>query len=88
METIKVQIDEKKAKDVRAMAMQIYGHKKGAISAAINTAIEQWLAKFSKSARQKRYKPNWGSLKGALKEVKTGSVELQHATTRARMEGR
>ncbi len=48
METIKVQIDEKKAMEVRMLAMQIYGPKKGSISAAVNEALREWVAKFSK----------------------------------------
>lgn len=88
METIRVQMDMQKAQKVRALAMQLYGHKKGAISSAINTAINEWLARLGKFKKPKNYKPNWGSLRGALKEISITSVELQHATTRMRMEGK
>lgn len=78
-------MDEKTARQVRMLAMQLYSHKKGAISNAINSAIQDWLAKFGKSAKQKNYHPNWSSLRGALGEIKMTSVALQHATTKSRM---
>ena len=61
--------------------MQIYGHKKGAISAAINSAIDEWLLKL-KTRKTRTKKVDWSALRGALKGEKMSSVEYQHYITR------
>lgn len=43
METIRAQVEEKKARVFRKRAMEKYGHSKGAISMAVNKAIGEWL---------------------------------------------
>lgn len=53
------------------------------ISKAINDVIHQWIIKFEK--RQQISAPNWSSIRGALKDIHTDSVELQHTTTRTRI---
>ena len=45
-------------------------------------------SKLSRIRQNKTYKPNWGSLRGALSDIKMSSVELQHATSRARIRER
>ncbi len=45
METLKVQLEKKKASYFRQKAMGFYGYSKGSISKAMNTAIDDWLSK-------------------------------------------
>ena len=73
METLRVQIKPEKAELVRKMAMGKFGYMKGAISKAVNVALDEWLSKSSK-----RKKPDWRKLRGILSDVKLSSVELQH----------
>lgn len=81
METLKIQMEEKKAREVRATAMQMYGHKKGAISMALNHAIEDWLNR-SRIKIARKGPPEWGELRGTLKKENMSAVELQHHITR------
>lgn len=66
---IKVEVDEALAKRFRKRAMEMYGYKKG----AMKTALEETIKKFSIPG-----KADWRSIRGALKNVRTGSVQLQH----------
>ncbi len=77
METIKVQIDEKKAQEVRRVAMELYGHKKGSISNAINAALDEWLIRLKTRKKQKNA-PSWNRFIGSLKGEKMSAVEMQH----------
>lgn len=76
METLKVQMKEKKAKAVREIAMKKFGFAKGSISKAFNDAIDEWIKK--QTIVKKTKKPDWDSITGAIKEIKMSSVELQH----------
>ena len=75
METLRVQVKPEKAEFVRKAAMDTYGYGKGAISKALNAAIDEWLEK----NRSKHRKVSWKKLRGVLAHVKMNSVELQHA---------
>ena len=77
VETLKVQLSKEKAQQVREVAMKQFGYSKGSISKASNAALDDWVQKQERSKKQP--KPNWKSVRGALREIKMGSVELQHA---------
>ena len=72
-ETLRVQMNPEKAELVRKTAMDKFGYTKGAISQAVNEALDEWL-----NQKSKRKKPDWGKLRGVLSDVKMSSVELQH----------
>ncbi len=76
METLRVQIDKQKARKVRETAMTQFGFSKGAISKAVNAALDEWLHKQQKKGQGPA--PDWERLTGVLKDVKMTSVELQH----------
>ena len=80
METLKVQVKEKKAHIFRERAMKAFGHSKGAISNAMNSAMDMWLDKWEgkKSLlRAKDFRGSASDLKysSALKAQKK-AVEL------------
>jgi hypothetical protein len=68
-EIIKVEMDEALAKKFRKKAMELYGYKKGAMKAA----LEATMKRFSSPRRA-----DWHLVRGALKNVQTSSVRLQH----------
>lgn len=68
-EIIKVEVDEALAKKFRKKAMELYGYKKGAMKAALEATMKRFSAPGS---------ADWHSLRGALKNVRTSSVQLQH----------
>ena len=70
-ETIKVEVNEALAKKFRKRAMELYGYKKG----SMKKALEDTMRRFSTPG-----KVDWHSLRGSLKNTKTSSVALQHAT--------
>jgi len=78
-ETIKVEVDEDLAKRFRKRAMEKYGYKKGSVKKALEGLMEEFTRKPSQ-------RPDWGSLRGALKDEYKGStsVELQHSIWRMR----
>lgn len=76
METLKVQLREEKAQRVREIAMRRFGFSKGAISKGMQEALDEWVAK--NNAKKTSFPPEWKRLRGALKDIKMSSVELQH----------
>ncbi|MEW6295626.1 MAG: hypothetical protein AB1467_05030 [Candidatus Diapherotrites archaeon] len=77
METLKVQLDRKKAELFRMNAMKTYGYSKGAISRALNDAIDKWLERLQfKGTKKRKYKVD--ELVGLIKDIKMDSVEAQH----------
>jgi hypothetical protein len=68
-EVIKVEVEEALAKRFRKKAMEMYGYKKG----AMKTALEETMKRFSTPG-----KADWRSIRGSLKNVRSGSVRLQH----------
>ncbi|MGA2789777.1 MAG: hypothetical protein ABSF00_03295 [Candidatus Bathyarchaeia archaeon] len=68
-EIIKVEVDEALAKKFRKKAMELYGYNKGAMKAA----LEATMKRFSTPGRA-----DWHLVRGALKNVGTSSVQLQH----------
>lgn len=74
MATLRVQVPQDKARKVREKAMKQFGYAKGAISKAINSALDEWLGKVQPSKPTLTAKDLLGRLKG----VKESSVELQH----------
>lgn len=75
MEMLRVQLATEKAAQVRQMAMHRFGYVKGAISKAVNEALDSWMAKRKKLPAS----PDWNKMEGVLSHVKKSSVELQHA---------
>jgi len=76
-ETIKVEVDDDLAKRFRKKAMEKYGYKKGSVKKALEGLMEEFTRKSSE-------KPDWSSLRGAVKNEYKGltSVELQHSIWR------
>jgi hypothetical protein len=70
-ETIKVEVNEALANKFRKRAMELYGYKKG----SMKRALEDTMKRFSTPGRV-----DWHSIRGALKNTKISSVELQHKT--------
>jgi hypothetical protein len=68
-EIIKVEVDEALAKKFRKKAMELYGYKKGAMKAALEATMKRFSTPGS---------ADWHLVRGALKNVRTGSVQLQH----------
>ena len=79
METLKVQMAPERARIVRKKAYMEFNHKKGAISKAINKAMDEWLEK-----RVAKSKTRLSAILGATKDEKTDSVTLQHEISRMR----
>ena len=75
-EVMRVILAPEKARKVRQFAMARYGFRKGAISKAVNAALDIWMEKPEKVKRKPA--PDWRSLEGALSDIKMTSVELQH----------
>jgi hypothetical protein len=71
--TIKVEVDERLARQFKKKAMERYGYKKGAMKKALVEAMTDY------SSKQRRTKTGtrWEDLKGILKSDKD-SVWLQH----------
>ncbi len=74
MQTLKVQLDEKKAEKFRETAMRTFGYGKGALSKAANAAIDDW----TRRIEIRKGAANIERLDGLLKDTKLSSVELQH----------
>jgi hypothetical protein len=76
-ETIKVEVDDELAKRFRKKAMEKYGYKKGSVKKALEGLMEEFTRKSIET-------PDWGSLRGAVKDEYKGltSVELQHSIWR------
>ena len=72
--TLRVQLPEEKARKVREQAMKRFGYSKGAISKALNVALDEWLGK----AKPAKPPITAKDLLGRLSGVKESSVELQH----------
>jgi hypothetical protein len=68
VEIIKAEISKALAKKFKKRAMEIYGHKKG----AVKVALENLLTRFVSLGEV-----NWRTLKGCIQSELT-SVELQH----------
>lgn len=74
---IKVNLNEEKEKRFRERAMRKFGYRKGALSKAINEAIDAWLNR-EENQIPKLESPT-SAIYGLLKELKTTSTELQHS---------
>ncbi len=68
-EIIKVEVDEALAKRFRKRALELYGYKKGAMKAALEATMKRFCSPGS---------ADWHLIRGALRNVRTGSVQLQH----------
>ena len=69
MQVLKTQLKDERAELFRKKAMEKFGHSKGAISSALNEAIDQWLkTKTSIDVREFR---------GIFRNAKDTSLELQ-----------
>ena len=74
---IKVNLNEEKERKFRERAMRKFGYRKGALSKAINEAIDEWLLHEDRIIT-KLENPT-SAIYGLLKELKTTSIELQHS---------
>lgn len=74
---IKVNLNEEKERRFRERAMRKFGYRKGALSKAINEAIDAWL-NHEENQIPKLESPT-SAIYGLLKELKTTSTELQHS---------
>ncbi len=74
---IKVNLNEKKERKFRERAMRKFGFRKGALSKAINEAIDAWLIQ-EENVITKLENPT-SAIYGLLKDLKTTSTELQHS---------
>lgn len=77
METLKVQVRKEKSQRVREIAMRRFGYAKGSVSKALDEALDEWVAK-NDAKKSNSFPPEWERLRGALKDIKMSSVELQH----------
>lgn len=73
---IKVNLDKEKEQHFREKSMKKFGYKKGALTHALNEAIDLWLA-MEEDELPLVNQPT-KMLRGLLKEVKDSSIELQH----------
>ena len=73
METLRAQVEEKKAKLFRRRAMRAYGDSKGAISKALNKAIEDWLSR----TEAKKGLIRASELTGMASDLKDSSLSAQ-----------
>ncbi|MCR4368717.1 MAG: hypothetical protein NUV67_02305 [archaeon] len=73
METIKFQIEEKKAKRFRKRAMGSYGYSKGAVSKAANNAIDLWLDRTD----GKKSTLNAKDIRGIVSGLEGSSLEIE-----------
>ena len=74
---IKVNLNEEKEKRFRERAMRKFGYRKGALSKAINEAIDAWLN--NEENQIPKLESPTSAIYGLLKELKTTSTELQHS---------
>ncbi len=74
--TIKINLEEQKEKLFRERAMKKFGYRKGALSKALEEAVDMWLLE-EKNELLLITNPT-RELEGLLHEVKESSVELQH----------
>ena len=75
VETLRVQVDEKKARMVRKKAMEIFGHSKGSISKAGNVALDKWLLSVEGKKGKITIEPK--ELTGMLSDLKDSSLQAQ-----------
>ncbi len=78
METLKVQMEDPEAKKFREKAMKIYGHSKGSISKAMNSAIRTWLDK----TEGKRGRLKAKEIRGLLAGLKDSSLMAQRKSAK------
>ncbi len=74
--TIRINLEESKERIFRAKAMEKYGFKKGAISKALEEAIDIWIS-IERNKLPVIENPT-DQLSGLLKGISETSVELQH----------
>lgn len=74
--TIRVNLDESKEKEFRMKAMKKYGFKKGALSLALEEAIDNWINLEDEVIPT--IKNPTDHIFGLLKGVSETSLELQH----------
>ncbi len=77
METLKVQMRKEKSQRVREIAAKRFGFAKGSVSKALDEALDDWVVK-NDAKKSGSFPPEWKRLRGALKDIKMSSVELQH----------
>ncbi len=73
---IKINLDDQKEKVFRERAMRKFGYKKGALSKALEEAVDMWL--LVENNELPRVKNPTHELEGLLAGITQTSVELQH----------
>jgi hypothetical protein len=91
MGEIKVKVKEKTERMFREAAMHEFGFQKGSYSLAAEQALGNWARKHQDLDRLRRMareeiKDPVKSIRGILKHVKMGSVELKHEASKIRAE--
>ena len=77
---IKINLDDQKEKLFRERAMKKFGYKKGALSKALEEAVDMWL--LAENNRLPLVENPTQELEGLLSGLKETSVELQHLGSR------
>lgn len=78
MGIVKTELKGERNELFRKMAMERFGHSKGAIGKAMNEAIEDWL----KSRRTKKSTVTLKELRGIWKDINISSLKLQKEAVR------
>ncbi len=73
---IKINLDNQKEKLFRERAMKKFGYRKGALSKALEEAVDMWL--LTENNTLSMISNPTQELEGLLQEIKLSSVELQH----------
>ncbi len=73
VQTLRMQVKEKKAQLFREKAMSKFGHSKGAISKALNEALDAWLSRFE----GKKKFVSARELTGIISDLKDSSLQAQ-----------
>jgi hypothetical protein len=87
MGAVKILLPDEVEHAFRVRAMEEYGYTKGALSEAAAEALRRWLAErapVAKLAREEGITDPVETLRGLMRGVKKGSVELQHEASRLR----
>lgn len=82
----KIYIDEELEMNFRKVAMEIYGYGRGSISKAAEDAIRRWLMEHESLLGEIEVPEDpVEAIRGMLRHVRKGGVELQHEARRIRV---
>ncbi|MEM2107298.1 MAG: hypothetical protein QXI59_00485 [Candidatus Bathyarchaeia archaeon] len=84
MKSIRIYIPEELEKKFRKASMECYGYSRGSMSRAATEAIRQWIQMQESTVQVEIPSEPVKALRGMLRHVKKGSVELQHEAAEIR----